>query len=422
MPQQLCRIALSLAIVCSTGAFAYAGQARLGEVRIIGNNRLDTAAIIAASGLHVGAPLTKQELDAAPQTLLATGFFSSVNYRYSTKPVNGVLQYSITFEIVEEQHLIPVTIDILGFAAEALWPDIKRSSPLIDTSMPDNDAGQTYYKRALETVLREHGQPQEVISKREIDLKTRQMQVIFRPANAPKVMHVAVEGNRAFDSATLERAIHGIVVGQDYSDRDFRQIVQLNITPMYEERGYLKVAYPRITGSGTSGEITVTVAIDEGGVWRLGAVDVTGDNLPLVQMKRAATFPQGKIANWHEIVAGIAQMEQVLRSDGYLRVQSNPARSFHEDTGVVDLNIAVATGPQYLFSTIEVHGLTAKQEQEAYSIWDLHRGSPFDEPYSDEYVRRLYKMLNGRAKSIHRDMQVNQAARTVDVVFNVTQQ
>jgi outer membrane protein assembly factor BamA len=134
-------------------------------------------------------------------------------------------------------------------------------------------------------------------------------------------------------------------MGQDYTERDFQRLLDFNVRPLYEELGRLTVAFPsvRMADSGDAA-VAVTAGIDEGPVWQLGKVVLTGDALPLADMYDAARFAYGAPANWKQFMASIHQMEQVLRRDGYITVSSKPLRSFHEPTLVVDVNVEVRKG------------------------------------------------------------------------------
>ena len=109
--------------------------------------------------------------------------------------------------------------------------------------------------------------------------------------------------------------------------------------------------------------VTVTAAIDEGPAWRLGKVVLTGDALPLADMHEAARFAHGAPANWKQFTATLEKMEQVLRRDGYITGISKPVRAFQEAAQIVDVNVEVTQGPQFMFGELELEGLDAATQQ-----------------------------------------------------------
>ena len=171
--------------------------------------------------------------------------------------------------------------------------------------MPNNERATAYYKRAMEAVLRKSNHPEEIVMKTEADLRTGKMVIVCRPAHLPRVAAIRFEGNAAIGRGALESAMAKVAIGQDYSERDFRRTLELNVRPLYEELGRLTVAFPRVSMAGAGdGAVVVTAAIDEGPLWRLGTVRLIGDDLPLADMHDAARFA-ARIAGELEAVHGL---------------------------------------------------------------------------------------------------------------------
>src|SRR6202021_1611766 len=134
---------------------------------------------------------------------------------------------------------------------------------------------------------------------------------------------------------------------------DFRRLLELNVRPLYEELGRLTVAFPRVNMTDAAeGAVTVTAAIDEGPEWRLGKVRLTGEELPLPDMHEAARFAYGAPANWKQFMASVDKMERALQRDGYITVSAKAVRSFHDSTQIVDVNVEVKKGPQFVFGDL----------------------------------------------------------------------
>src|SRR5713101_3445403 len=51
-------------------------------IRVLGNRRIPKEKIIAAAGMKIGAPVVKEDFDAARARLLAAGAFESVGYEF----------------------------------------------------------------------------------------------------------------------------------------------------------------------------------------------------------------------------------------------------------------------------------------------------------------------------------------------------
>jgi outer membrane protein assembly factor BamA len=401
-------------LLASSVAFA---QGRLAEVHVSGTNRAP-AAVLSASGLKIGQTVTPKDLESACRKLMDSGFFRAAGYKYQSRASSAGLTYSISFDLTDESTLVPVVLDIPNADQERLWAQFKAADPLLDRQMPETDGAEQYYRRALEQLLAQSGNPQPLVAKREADLLKHRMVVVFRPAKLPKLRQINFEGNHAIDSATLERLIHGVAIGEDYSDREFRVIVEANLTTKYEELGYLRVRFPKIVAVQQGADsIAATVTVEEGQAWKLGDVELIGDNLPADQMLRLGKFQKGQVANWKEIQKSFAAMYQVLRADGYLSPHGTPNRIFQDDSGVVDLRVEVQKGVRFYFGTLEIKGLGAKETETAQDMWELRPGAPLDGPYLDDYVRKVFDLSHGSRSSVNREMNVRQPGNLVDVVL-----
>ena len=409
---------LSLAGWVGIAAIASA-QAPLYEIRVTGNDQLRAADIIAASGLHTGQSVTRDDFDSANQKLFETGFFTSVNYRYGAKIQGKVAGFSLTLEVVEEPAGTQVTIDIPGVDETKLWQDMARTNPFVRPQMPQNERAVTYYQRAIEIWLRQNNRQDQIVMKDESDLSRGTMAVVFVPANLPKIGEVVFTGNEALDNATLQRALVNVAPDQDYTDRMFRRMIELNLRPLYEEKGRLTVSFPRIAiADPAAATSTINVEINEGPAWMLGKVELAGDALPVDQLKKAAEFPEGKLANWKQIETCIGKMEVLLRRDAYLNVTSKPSRSFHDKGSVVDLTIHVRKGQQFLFAGLQINGFSPELEQKARKLWKLAQGAPMDAEYADEYIRSMLDSLHVQVKSISSTLHTRPGTNLVDVVLN----
>ncbi|MGC9949946.1 MAG: POTRA domain-containing protein [Bryobacteraceae bacterium] len=388
------------------------------EIKVAGNDRLAAAAVIAASGLHKGQTATRAQLDAAAKKLADTGFFSTVSYRYDPKTVGGVTGYALTFQVSEQTSLTPVELDIPGQDEDSLWQLLKSADALIDKQMPNNDRASDYYKRAIEAVLRKSNHPEEIVVNNEADIKTGKTWVSCRPAHLPKIAAIRFEGNAAIADRTLQAHMAKVAIGQDFTERDVRRALELNLRPLYEELGHLTVSFPHVNmaDAGDAG-VNVTAAIDEGPAWRLGTVRLTGDALPMADMHDAARFAQGSPANWKQFMLSVEKMEQVLRRDGYITVSSKPVRAFNDRTQVVDVNVQVRKGSQFLFGELHTEGLDADTQQRLAGLWKLPKGAPMNQPYINEFVRSAQPVLRGKFKSFSSELHVHKDANIVDVTL-----
>lgn len=233
------------------------------------------------------------------------------------------------------------------------------------------------------------------------------------------VADLRFEGNKRVKTQELTALVAALVVGKDYSERSLRRMLAFNLTPLYEERALLTVSFPSVNVTDLSpGKVSVMVTVDEGAPWTLGKVAISGDQLPLEEMQKAAKFPEGKPANWKLVTSGMETMKKFLKKDGYLGVAAIPERSYRKDEGLVDVTIRVQKGKQYLFGSLQLNGLSPAATNQSIKMWKIPEGEPLDGVYLDEYLRQLLKGPAKEAKSFSRVLKLRAGSTLVDVVVN----
>jgi outer membrane protein assembly factor BamA len=392
-------------------------QMQVASITVSGNVRLGAPAIVDVTGLRTGTKVTRLELDAAVQALADTGLFASVSYRYD--PVSGKepSSYRISFPVQEGRADIPVTIDIPGLDEEAAWKELRIAAPMVDRKMPSDDRAMDYYCRALEAVLRKMNREEKVVAINRADLRTKRVEISLVLANTPSVSHVSFEGARVLAAPMLSAVIEKVATGNRYLEREFRQVLDLNVRPLYEERGYLKVEFPSLRLAFSEGSVAVSVQVVEGMAWILGKVEVAGDAIPRDEMVREGGFATGKIVNWQQVLESIARMEKVLKRDGYLAASSKPVRLFRDQGQIVDLRIDVNKGRQFLFGEMSMAGMNPSQQERARSIWKLRSGDALNQPYLDEFAKAVFEMLPRTFRSFHSQLRQRPNTSVMDVIF-----
>jgi outer membrane protein assembly factor BamA len=351
----------------------------LHAISVEGNSVLPADGIVRASGLAVGQEVTPADFDAATARLMATGLLQSVRYRYKPSPEKG---FDLTFEVAEFEDLHEAKLEAPPLDETRLWEALQRSDPLLQKQIPAGDQAAAYYARALEQYLTAQGRPARVVSGLRVDASGR-LVTVFRPADLPKVVAVRFQGNRALSSEALTKALEKTGPAGEYSDAAFRELLERNVRPLYEEQGRLRAAFPAI--SFDNGVVDVTV--EEGPVYVLGRVEIACQGVPAEMLSKAAAFEPGQPANWRKISASVANMQNLLARRGYLESSSDIERTLDDRAGRVDLIVSLQKGPQTVFGELEIAGLKGDAAARARGLWKLPAGAPLDADYIQQYLR-----------------------------------
>ncbi len=382
-------------VLLAASALAQEKPFPLRAVRVEGAERYDAARVAAASGLKAGQPVTIADFEKASQGLVATGFFTSVNFRYA--PLQG--GYELTLLVVENGPPSPVALDVPGVDEAALWKSLLAADPLAAREIPLDDAARARMAGALERIV-----SGKIASKLESDLSTGRYEIVFRPAEPARVRTFRLAGNQAVDAATAIAALERTLTGAEFTPRTVRHILELNLTPIYEERGYLRVVYSDFALDAAG---ALTIAVREGATYRLGEVELAGDRIPMKEMTAAAAFRAGELANWHAVMESAGRAAGVLKRDGYVAATHEIERRFREKERAVDLTVLYRRGPRYSFGKLVVAGLPFLVEAEARALWTLASGAPFNPDYADEWLKKvlaLPSVAKLRATRVAREM------------------
>lgn len=386
-------------------------------LRVEGNSNYTAQQILAVSGLKVGQPASEPQFEAARQRLLDTGAFETVGYRYD--PSTSGKGFDARLMVAEIAQVYPVRFENLNAAPAELEKHLQSVDPLYNRKIPGTKQILERYAGALETYLAGKGQKEKIVGVLTPD--GPDLVAVFRPAGAPPVIaEVMFQGNQVLPTEALRLAISKVAIGSPYNESRMREILDLSVRPLYEARGRIRVAFPKVQAErakDVSG-LVVSVEVAEGESYNLGDVAISGTSAPDEPLRKAAAFKSGEMANFDEIRAGIDRIHQLMRGNGYMKVTSKVDRKIDEEKKVVDLAIRIEDGPQFTFGKLEVKGLDLHGEAAIRKLWALKEGRPFDAGYPDFFLNRVREdgIFDNLGKT-KRDIKVDEANRTVDVVL-----
>jgi len=384
----------------------------IASVEIRGNVRFQPEAVVRASGLVIGERATPADMEAACNRLVATGMFLSARYRF--KPAPGQPAYAVTLDIEEAGDLYDIRINIPGVNEDEAWKWLKANDGLALPEGPTSDAALDYYKAAIERYLKETGRPAGVGPHLRADPDTGRLSAVFQPGVLPVISAIRFEGNAAIPAATLEKAVR-TAINSEFTEQDFKQFLDFNVRPIYENAARYKAAFPKLTID----KGTVTVTVDEGPVFVLRSAQVAGDHLPVPPGQLAKLFgiPPGQPAGWLAISTAASEMAAAIRRLGYLDVECTPDRDLDEAAGSIDVYFVITPGKQYVFGELGLGGLDPASDARARSLWRLEKGAPLTLDYVDRYENLLMHDNAVKFSRLRRHIRPRPGTNIADVGF-----
>jgi outer membrane protein insertion porin family len=404
-------------------ALCLSGQEETGHplqsLRVAGNRAIPAEKILAVSGLKTGTVVTKADFDAARQRLDATGAFVTVGYEYkpaasgsASGPASG---YDAVIEVHEIDNIFPYRFEDLPKPDNVLREALRAQEPLWGDEIP-YEAIERYVDTITQT-----GVGIAVTAKLE-RLPAVGLTIVFQPASTlSNIAEVRFEGNDALPAALLLRAINDAAIGIPYTEKALREALDTAVRPLYEARGRIRVAFPKLAVERAKklDGVDVTVTVEEGSVYTLGEVSFTGvDPSETAGLLRSADLRKRDTANFDDVRAAVERIEKKYRESGYLHVSSRVDRDVHDAERVVDVTVVLDLGPQFRFGKLEIKGLDILSEPEIRKAWGQMEGRPYQPGYADAFLSRLRaeKVFDNLGKTLA-EPHIDESSKTVDVTL-----
>jgi len=393
------------------------------SIAVEGNQHYSDAQILQLIGLETGQQVSRRMLEAlcrkATDRLRETGVFESVAFRFG--PSSQGAGYAVVFRVTEIQQRYPIQFTNMGVPDQELRACLRRADPLFANKIPGTRELITRYASALEQCLAEKNRKEQVKGEITAD-QPDQLYIMFYPAGAlPVVADVDFTGNKVIPTGMLREAILEVATGSRYTETRFRQLLDASVRPLYEARGRVRVAFPKIETERAGGDVRgvkVKVTVAEGATYELGRVRVEGTLSLNRKLLEAAALTGGGLANLAEVPLALERVNAVLRKQGYLRAASRAERQIHDDRRTVDLVIHVNPGPLFTFGKLSIQGLDLNGEHEIRRIWGMKEGDTFDDSYPEYFLSQVREqgVFDNLGKTSSR-IQIHDETRTADVTL-----
>ena len=364
-------------------------SAPLASIQVTGSTRFDSKKIAAASGLHPGDNITRDDLQAAANRLIALGLFASVNYTFSSVGSGVKVDYTVA-----DAPTLPVWFDNFPWFTDAeLTAALEKSVGLFDGTAPAHGAVLDQISTALESLLFARGVSADVSHEVFTLPVTDQKVQMFRADTA--VLNVAdIEFSDALagnDSAIKDRLSD--IVGKPYSRSSAQIFVIEQVRPVYLAHGYLRVEFGppsarfATPSPGSPPGVIVSVPVTPGRSYAWAGVTWTGNSAITSDVLNALVpFRTGDIADGMKIAATWQTISDAYARLGYLAASINPVEQFDEFVNRVHYAVAITEGTQYRMGNLVLTGLSMDGERRVRAAWKIASGDIFDMSLYNEFM------------------------------------
>ncbi len=391
MHRTLRLFAVSLAAAALFFGMNAAAEAPIRDIRIEGNQRLESETVKTYLGLKPGATPTQYDLDAGLKKLYETGFFSDVGITNT----DGV----ITVHVVENASINEVLFEGNSKISK---DDLEKEITLKSRALYTRTKVQKDLKRLLD-VYRRHGYYSAEITPQLISLEQNRVNLVYNITEGPKafIEKISFIGNDSYRSAVLEKIVsssrerwYQFLSDSDKYDPDRLQYDQELLRKFYFENGYadFKVKSAIAELSPQRDAFYLTFTIEEGEQYKLSGVDVT-TKLPkgrVPDLTPSIGTKVGDIYNATEVEDSINRMTDVLGDAGFAFVEINPDVKRHPAEKTIDLTYTISEGPKVYIDRINIFGNARTLDEVIRREFKLSEG----DAYSSSKLKRTEQRLN----------------------------
>ncbi|MGO9449839.1 MAG: outer membrane protein assembly factor BamA [Candidatus Binataceae bacterium] len=366
----------------------------ISQIRIEGNERVETDAIRIHISQRAGQPLDVNAVDADVKAIFKMHFFEDVSPDLETVNGANVLIYRVKEEPqisevrFEGMKAIRSTDDKIVAAvkvhAGAILDPVREKESINEITRVYQDKGYLDVKVLFRAIL----EPDNTAA------------VVFDVNEGPKVEIASIEfrGNHAFSDrqlrAVMDTGTHNFlsfVTNAGALDNQRLSDDVAHLSALYYDSGYLNVYVqaPQITRIGNM--LKIVIDIDEGAPYRIGRVAVAGNlKFPRSELTRLLTIKPGQLFEGSTLQHDLISLSEFYSNRGYAFVNVLPRTQLEPQAQRVDVTFYVDPGHEVLINRINVTGNTNTSDKVIRRELRIQE----QEPYSAQAIRESKQRLD----------------------------
>ncbi|SHJ26064.1 Beta-barrel assembly machine subunit BamA [Shimia gijangensis] len=378
--------ALLLALPSTAGAQEY----KFNSIKVDGNQRIESAAILNYAGIETGKVVTAGQINGAYQRILDSGLFETVELT----PRGSRLD----IKVVEYPTINRISIE----GNERLKDDALLSAI---ESQPRKVLNPTVAERDAAFIAEAYSQSGRLaarVTPRIIRRSDNRADLVFEifEGGISEVERISFVGNQHYSDRRLRRVLGSKQAGllralikKDTYVADRVEFDKQLLRDFYLSRGYVDF---RTTG--VNAELSrerdgyfLTFNLQEGQQFRFGEISVVSeiDAIDAVEYMEALKIKPGVVYSPTLIENSIARLERLALRHGHDFVRVDPRVTRNERELSLDVEFAVVRGPRIFVERIDVEGNTATLDRVIRHQFRSVEGDPFNPREIRESAERI---------------------------------
>ena len=413
-------VSVALLLLCSLPLLAQK-RGTPKAIRFQGAPQYSQQELLAAAGLKPDAALNPREVKAHAKQLNDTGLFKEIKLTSDGK--------TVLFTLTPTSQLFPLHLENVPLTpGKELDAKLHERFPLYHGLLPANGSILEGIRQTFEEMLRSKNIKATVKAALTSDLGPQKLTAVNFTVVTPAVHIGRIQ--LAGISPSMQAKANLLASGQTGNSFDTESTaigLQHVFEEFYQDLGYAAVQVnvaqvdPPII-SDQSVDIPYTITIAEGGIYKLGKIDILAGALVARADvdKILSKYPSG---SGQPLNLFLLAVRDACHSKGYLdcSIISHPA--VMEATHIVNYNLEIVPGSQYRLASIKFDGAPDGIAARLKLAWKMAPGDVFDESFVSNFAATAQKKDKTIAKWMQTvittyDVNADPAMHEVNCIFH----
>ncbi|MGD8367233.1 MAG: outer membrane protein assembly factor BamA [Desulfobacterales bacterium] len=368
---------------------------KVGEVRVKGNNRIETDAILRMIKTAPGDILSREQLSQDIRSIYRMGYFEDIRAETEKGPDGQI----VTFHVTEKPTIRVIRIDGAdhGYDEEEILKnlDIKSGSILNIAKVQRNI-------QRIVGMYKEKNYHNVAVDYKVTPLKNNQadLEFIINEGEKLKITKIRIEGNHAYSDDELKDLMKTsekgwfsfITQSGELNQEDLDQDMAA-LSAFYQNNGYIqaRIGEPEVEMGKES--ITITIRIEEGRRFRFGKVDIEGDLiLPKDRLLKRVKITGQEFYNRELVRGDVLSLKKLYANEGYAFADVIPRIDRNEEALTVDISYRIQKGSLVYFEKIRISGNDKTRDKVIRRELKVYEKELFSESRMKQSMQNLYRL------------------------------
>jgi len=355
-------ISVFLGVIPASG-----NQRPIARIQVIGNNKIESSAILDQIKTKVGDLLSFPSLRKDMQKIYEMGYFTDVQVDVK-ETGEGPL---VTFVVVEKPSIGQI---VISGNEKIETSKIEEKIDIRLHSIVKTDRIQEIIEEINKLYLSKGYHGAKVSYKIEpLERNEVVLEIVIEEGRKAWIRKIVIKGNDDIGSRKLrntmntkKRGFLSLITGTGYLDEDILDNDIDILKGFYYDEGYLlvRIERPQIIVGRKGKSITIEITIHEGPQFMTEAIGVTGDILTTEEdLFKVLKTKTGKVYRNTVVQQDVLKLSDLYADQGFANVEVRPVIKLDEEKHTVRLTFDIEKGEEVYFERISIVGNTETRDK-----------------------------------------------------------